>query len=79
MVRNCRRGAEPDRVTRLLARAAGRARPGVSWRLAQSPTFDNQFATLELDGRSAVLRIERTVRDDADNRSIETSLERRLA
>jgi hypothetical protein len=53
--------------------------PEVSWKLAQSPTFDNQFATLELEGRSARFRIERTVRDDADNRSIETSLERRLA
>jgi hypothetical protein len=72
-----RRGAAP--VTRLLARAAGVPDPEVSWKLAQSPTFDNQFATLELEGRSAKFRIERTVRDDADNRSIETSLERRLA
>jgi hypothetical protein len=51
----------------------------VSWRLAQPPTYDNQFATLEFHGRSAVFRIERTCRDAADNRSIETSLERRLA
>jgi hypothetical protein len=65
--------------TRLLARAAGVPDPEVSWCLAASPTFDNQFATLELDGRSAVLWIERTQRDEADNRSIETSLERRLA
>jgi hypothetical protein len=68
-----------ERFTRALARAAGVPDPEISWRLAQSPTFDNQFATLELDGRHAVLRIERTVRGDADNRSIETSLERRLA
>ena len=72
-----RRGVEP--VARLLARAARVPDPQISWRLAQRPTFDNQFATLELDGRSAVLRIERTVRDDADNRSITTSLERRLS
>jgi hypothetical protein len=68
-----------ERVTRRLARAAGVPDPEVSWRLAESPTFDNQFATLELDGRRALLRIERTMRDDADNRKIETSLERRLA
>jgi hypothetical protein len=68
-----------DRVTRLLARAARVPDPEVSWRLAQPPTYDNQFATLEFHGRSAVFRIERTCRDDADNRSIETSLERRLA
>jgi hypothetical protein len=78
VVRNASRGGAA-RVTRALARAAGVPDPEVSWRLAQSPTYDNQFATLELDGRSAVFRIERTVRDDADNRSIETSLERRLA
>jgi hypothetical protein len=78
VVRNAaRRGVAP--VTRLLARAAGVADPEVSWRLVQPPTYDNQFATLELDGRSAVLRIERTERDEADNRKIATSLERRLA
>jgi len=72
-----RRGAE--RVTRHLARAAGVPDPAISWRLAQSPTFDNQFATLDLDGRKALLRIERTQCNAADNRSITTSLERRLA
>jgi len=72
-----RSGAE--RLLRPLARAAGVPDPRLRWRLAQPPTFDNQFATLELDGRSALLRIERTVRDEADNRTIETSLERRLA
>jgi len=78
VVRNAaRRGAEP--LARVLARTAGVPDPEISWRLAQSPTFDNQFATLELDGRSAVFRIERTERDEADNRSIATSLERRLA
>jgi hypothetical protein len=68
-----------DRLLRPLARAVGVPDPKIRWRLAQAPTFDNQFATLELEGRGAVLRIERTVRDEANNRSIETSLERRLA
>jgi hypothetical protein len=68
-----------ERLLRPLARAAGVPDPKIRWRLAQQATFDNQFATLELEGRSAHLRIERTVRDEADNRSIETSLERRLA
>ena len=72
-----RRGAE--RLLRPLARSAGVPDPRLRWRLVQPATFDNQFATLEIEGRSAVLRIERTVRDEADNRSIETSLERRLA
>jgi hypothetical protein len=68
-----------ERLLRPLARAAGVPDPRIRWRLAQDPTFDNQFATLELEGRSALLRIERTVRDDADNRAIATSLERKLA
>jgi hypothetical protein len=68
-----------ERLLRPLARSTGVPDPRIRWRLAQRATFDNQFATLELEGRSAVLRIERTVRDEADNRSIETSLERRLA
>jgi len=68
-----------ERVGRLLARSARVREPDISWQLTQSPTFDNQFATLELDGRSALLRIQRTKRDEADNRSIETSLERRLS
>ena len=78
IVRNAQRPAM-ERLLRPLARAAGVPDPRVRWRLVQAATFDNQFATLELEGRSAVLRIERTVRDEADNRSIETSLERRLA
>jgi hypothetical protein len=66
-------------IAHALARAAGVPDPEVRWRLAQSPTFDNQFGTLELDGRSARVRIERTVRGDPENRRIETSLQRRLA
>jgi hypothetical protein len=66
-------------IAHALARAAGVPDPVVRWRLAQPPTFDNQFATIELDGRAARLRIERTVRDDPDGHQIETSLERRLA
>jgi hypothetical protein len=67
-----RRGME--HLLRSLARSAGVPDPRIRWRLAQQATFDNQFATLELEGRSASLRIERTARDDADNRRIETSL-----
>jgi PhoD-like phosphatase len=41
---------------RLLARAAGLRRTGLHWKLAQRPMFDNAIATLDLDGRGAVLR-----------------------
>jgi hypothetical protein len=66
-------------VAHALARSARVPEPVLSWRLVQPPTFDNQFATLELEGRTAAIRIERTVRGDLERRRIETSLERRLA
>jgi hypothetical protein len=71
--------AQVGRAVRALARAAGAAPPEIRWRLVQSPTFDNQFATLELNGREAVFRIERIVPGDWKKPTIETSLERRLS
>lgn len=47
-------------VARGLARAAGVVEPPVRWRMAEPPTFQNQIATLSLDGRRARLRIEKT-------------------
>ncbi len=64
-------------VARRLAGAVGVEDPEASWRLAQAPTFDNQLATLRLDGRRAWLRIERTV--PGAEPVLELSLERRLA
>jgi hypothetical protein len=77
-----RAGGSPliEGITHLLARTARVPDPEVRWRLVQEPTFDNQFATLELAGRQALLKIERTVPDhESDGHTIETSLERRLA
>jgi len=46
---------------RWLARAAGVGDPPVRWRLAHdAPWFDNQVATLTLEGRRARLELERT-------------------
>jgi hypothetical protein len=72
-----RRGVE--RAAHALARSARVPDPIMRWRLVQPPTFDNQFATLELDGGSALVRIERTERTDPGGHRIATSLERRLA
>jgi hypothetical protein len=48
-------------VGRLLARAAGVPPPPVRWRFQDGdPRFDNQVGTLELDGRSALGRLERS-------------------
>ena len=66
-------------LTRALARSAGVAAPALRWRLTQPPTFDNQFATLELDGRHARLRIEKILPGEWRNPRIDVSLERVLA
>jgi len=54
--------------------------PGLRWRFAHDePWFDNQVATLELDGRTAALRLERTLpAGDAELR-LEAVFERSLA
>jgi hypothetical protein len=47
-----------------LARAAGVQPAPMRWSFAQKPTFDNQVAHLDLRGREAQLRIEKTVPQD---------------
>ncbi|MEA2137622.1 MAG: hypothetical protein QOG56_772, partial [Solirubrobacteraceae bacterium] len=49
---------------RAMARAAGVPAPPMRWTFAQRPTFDNQVAHLDLRGREARLRIEKTVPRD---------------
>jgi hypothetical protein len=66
-------------VAAALAKAAGAEDPGIRWRLRDGPCFDNQVATLHLDGRSATMRLDKTVPGDRDEHSLETSFERRLA
>ena len=62
-----------------LARLAGAPRERVRWRLVEGPFYDNQVATLTLDGRSARLRLERTIGDpETDHRELHTSFERSL-
>ncbi|MGI8803619.1 MAG: alkaline phosphatase D family protein [Solirubrobacteraceae bacterium] len=79
LLRAWRRSPTLGRVARRLAHAVGVADPEATWRLAQAPTFDNQLATLRLDGRRADLRIERTQPGDGVAPTLEATLERRLA
>jgi hypothetical protein len=67
------------RVAAALAKMAGAEDPGIRWRLRDGPCFDNQVATLHLDGRSATLRLDKTSPGDDEQRSLECSFERRLA
>jgi len=73
-----RRG--PVAVARALARAAGARDPEIRWRFVEGPFFDNQVATIEIDGRHASMKLEKTTGDvRSDERSLETVFERRLA
>ncbi len=73
-----RRAPVLGRALRRLAHTVGVKDPEAGWRLAQKPTFDNQMATLHLDGRHAWLRIERTIPGDGTDLTLQTTLERRL-
>jgi hypothetical protein len=63
----------------LLARAAGAPDPGVRWRTLDGPCFDNQVASLHLDGRNAWARLDKTVPGEDGEDGLEESFSRRLA
>jgi PhoD-like phosphatase len=64
---------------RAIGRAAGVPDPGLRWRLAEGPYFDNQVATLRLSGREALLQLDKTVAGDGEERRLDCVFERRLA
>jgi PhoD-like phosphatase len=66
-------------VARALAAGVGAPDPRIRWQLRNGPYFDNQVATLLLDGRAATMRLEKTVPDSGDESALEQSFERRLA
>jgi hypothetical protein len=66
-------------LTRGLSLLAGVRREPIRWRLDEGPYYDNQVATLEIDGREASIKLERTVGDpETDDRELHTSFERSL-
>jgi hypothetical protein len=69
----CARGTAA--VSAILPRSARVPRPPLRWWLRHGPFFDNEVATLELMGRDAALRLERTPpRELKLERCIETRL-----
>ncbi len=73
-------GRSGELVGRTLARAAGVPDPPIGWRIADGPWFDNQVATLELEGGEALLRIEKAVPgDDPAHPRLDCVFEQRLA
>ncbi|MBA2506417.1 MAG: alkaline phosphatase family protein [Thermoleophilaceae bacterium] len=65
-------------IGRAFARSAGVADPGIRWRFLCGPTFDNQVATLAIEGREMTMRLERTSPDD-DVAGLTESFTHRLA
>jgi hypothetical protein len=66
-------------LTRLLARAAGVPDPRIRWRFAEGPYFDNQLASITLDGRRASVKLEKTIPGEHHERRLERVFEHRLA
>jgi PhoD-like phosphatase len=65
---------------RALARLAGVRDPGIGWRLmGDGPWFDNQVATLVIDGREIEMRLDKAVPVDEERAQLECVLEQRLA
>ena len=67
-------------VARVLAASAGVEDPSVRWRMVgDGPWFDNQVATLRIDGRAIEMRLEKAVPVDSDSARLERVLDRKLA
>jgi hypothetical protein len=62
-----------------LAGSAGVPDPGIRWRLLEGPYFDNQVATLRLDGRKSVAQLDKTAPGEGEERHLECVFERRLS
>jgi hypothetical protein len=67
-------------VTRALAHAAGVRDPSVRWRqVGDGPFFDNQVATLTIDGRRIAMRLDKAVPVDERRARLERVLQHQLA
>jgi hypothetical protein len=63
-----------------VAHLAGVRDPGIGWRMVgDGPWFDNQVATLTVDGRRIEMRLDKAVPVDESDAKLECVLEQRLA
>jgi len=65
-------------IGNVLSRSAGVPPARIRWRMAEGPWFDNQVATLDLDGPSARFSIEKTHPDDWREATLHDVCERQL-
>ena len=68
-----------EALTRAMAKAAGVPDPDLRWRFAEGPYFDNQVATIHIEGRKAAIKLEKTKPGETEEETLETTFERRLA
>jgi hypothetical protein len=68
-----------EALTRAMAKAAGVPDPDLRWRFAEGPFFDNQVATIHIEGRKAEIKLEKTKPGETEEDTLETTYERRLA
>ncbi|HET8813776.1 MAG TPA: alkaline phosphatase D family protein [Solirubrobacterales bacterium] len=66
-------------LAQLLARAARADDPGIRWRTLEGPYFDNQVATIHIDGRDAWIRLDKTVPGEDGKEALEKSFSLQLA
>jgi hypothetical protein len=67
-------------VARAMARLAGVKDPGIGWRMVgDGPWFDNQVASLVIDGRDIEMRLDKAVPVDEDEARLERVLQHPLA
>jgi PhoD-like phosphatase len=73
-------GSRPvEALTRLLAHRAGVKDTDASWRLVTDQTFDNQLSTLNWEGKSAHLVLEKAVPGDPRHPRLQLSFDHKLA
>jgi hypothetical protein len=65
-------------ITHTLARLAGVKDCDARWRLVTEQTFDNQVSTLDWEGKSARLKLEKSVPGDPQHPRLELSFDRPL-
>ena len=68
-----------ERLGATLARLAGVPGEPLTWDVGDGPWFDNQVATLDLDGRHATFRLEKAVGGAEEDPRLVQVAERRLA
>ena len=68
-----------ERTFRLLAKAAGAPDPGIRWRFEEGPYYDNQVASLRIEGRRCDMRLDKTIEAEEGERRLERVFDRRLS